>query len=179
MLWLLSALGWAKSALTAILSAFTRYPLHCALIASLALSAALWTRGNRYRDKAAECAAGRVADRRAYTAAQAEAKRLAIAAREAKEAEYRAKAKESDNAKTTYTATVSRDADRFIAAHRMRRQAAGSPAGSAGASPEGASPGVPFAVPGFTLVADADVRACSELGAYATAAHEWSLSLGE
>jgi hypothetical protein len=172
MLWLLSALGWAKRLFGLVL----RYPLHCALIASLALSAALWVRGNRYRDKTAECAAGRVADRRAYTAAQAEAARLAKEAKARQEARYTRLAKEADDDHAKDLADARRAAERYI--DRMRVKSAGSASGGTVASAEGGDPGVSQGLPAdAVMVSAADVRTCTDAVAYGIAARTWALGL--
>lgn len=75
-LWLLSAFGFVKKGLGAALSLATRYPLQCALIACLALSAWLWRANSHLRDgiKAERAAhAQTVAN---YRKAQAEAESL-------------------------------------------------------------------------------------------------------
>ena len=51
--WLIAirALGWLKSAWTALVGLVVNYPLQCALAASLCLSWGLYQRGERYRAK--------------------------------------------------------------------------------------------------------------------------------
>lgn len=50
MIWLFSALGWAKKAAQSALNLATKYPLQAALIALLALSAWLWRANNGLHD---------------------------------------------------------------------------------------------------------------------------------
>lgn len=178
MLWLLSALGWAKSALRAALGVFTRYPLHCALIAALALSGVLWQRGNRYQAKLADCTAGRAADRAAYTAAQLEAERLAKEARARQEAAYRAKAERADDDHETELADARAAAERFIAARRVRAETVGRAASGTVASAPDRDSGVSEAMPAdAVMVSASDVRACTDAVAYGVAARTWALGL--
>lgn len=85
MIWLLNALGWAKTALRTLAGLIRAYPLQAALIVSLVASVWLWM-GKRdalaERDKAR---AEVIAQAKAYKAAQQEAERKAIAARAATE----------------------------------------------------------------------------------------------
>jgi len=82
---LLGLWRWLKQALGALLSLARRYPLQCALIASLCLSVWLWRGLNAERAKVSDLTALLVSERAAYVTAQAEAERLAIEARAATE----------------------------------------------------------------------------------------------
>lgn len=85
MIWLLNALGWAKTALRTLTGLIRAYPLQAALIVSLVACGWLWM-GKRdalaERDKAR---AELIAQAKAYKAAQQEAERKATEARAATE----------------------------------------------------------------------------------------------
>ena len=150
------------------------------LLALLACTATVQTwRLDNAQDSLAECKTGRKADRKSYTDAQAEAKRKAEAARLAEEARYRRQAEEADDAHKAQLADARSDAERYIAANRVRPQAAGRPPGGPGASPESGDPRVPESVPphGLVAVTEADVRACTAATVYAHRAREWALGL--
>lgn len=146
----------------------------------LALFAALQTwRLDSAQGNLAECKAGRKADRQSYTDAQAEAKRKAEAARLAEEARYRRQAEEADNAHEAQLADARDDAERYIAANRVRPEAAGRSPGGPGTGPESGAPRVPEGLPpdGLVAVTEADVRACTAATIYAFNAHRWANGL--
>lgn len=111
--------------------------------------------------------------------AQGEAARLARQARLDAEAKYRTLAETSDAEIAQARTSAAAAAHRFIAANRLRPEAARCPAGGARAAGEGDGPGVPAPVPADPLVAvgEPDVHRCSAAAAYAVEAHNWALSL--
>jgi len=148
-----------------------RYPLQCALIASLCLSAWLW-RGWHGEH------AGRAADMARVAAAQVDADRIAQQALAETERRYRMKADEAD---AHYRADFAdaRDATAiYIRTHRVRAVNQGA-TGQAVASAESGSAGLPETVPTGVVVDQSDVQACANLYAYALAAHDWAVSISQ
>ncbi len=125
-LWLLSAFGFVKKGLGAVLNIITRYPVQCALIASLVACAWLWRANSHLRDgleteRAAH--AQTVANfRKAQT--EAEAKQQANLARVAK-----AQEDITDETVTDYRARL---ADLRARYGRLRAQGNRSAPGNAG-----------------------------------------------
>ena len=62
MIWLLGALGWLRKALSAALALVARYPLQCALVASLALLAWTWHGRSKAIGQRDSAIAGRASD---------------------------------------------------------------------------------------------------------------------
>lgn len=171
MIWLAFRL-WTRKALGTALSVFRAYPLQCALITSLCLSAWLW-RGWHGEH------AGRAADMARVAAAQVEADRIAQQALAETERRYRMKANEADAHYNAQLADARDATARYIASHRVRADGSHS-TGQAVASARGGSPGVPETVPSpdsFVAVSQSDVQACADLYVYALAAHDWALSI--
>lgn len=75
-LWLLSAFGFVKKAAGAVLSLATRYPVQCALIASLVATAWLWRANGHLRDGIKVERAAHSQTVAGYKAASAEAKAI-------------------------------------------------------------------------------------------------------
>lgn len=90
-LWLLSALGWVKTAFTALIDLARRYPMQAALIASLCLNVWLW----RGWDKAEARYANFVAK---AEKASKEARAKQIALNQAMQAKYETLAEKADHA---------------------------------------------------------------------------------
>jgi hypothetical protein len=181
-IWLLGALGWLRKATQAILGLAGRYPLQCALIASLALAAVLFVRGNRYQAKLSECTAGRVADRKAFEAAAAASLAKAVAAKAAQEARYASLAKDADNAHEAQLADARAAAERYIARNRVRPQAASGSTGGTAAPAESGGPGSADSAGGapvMVAVTEADIGVCTDNTLRLEAARDWALSLAE
>ena len=134
---------------------------------------------NHYRHAYHAEKALRQADRAAYGAAQAEAALIAQRALGATEAKYRTKANEADQSYRADLADARAAADRYIAAHRVRNQAAARDASGALASAADRGPGVPASLPAdaFVAVSDSDVQACTDAAIYAVSAHDWAMGL--
>ena len=180
MLWLLSALGFVRKALQAAFAMAMRYPREVAIMLLLVAAAWLWHGKSAANDRADACAAGRATERASYIAAGKEAERLARAAKAAQEAKYTQLAKDADHAYETDLANARTAADRYIASHRVRAQAAGDSRGATVAATQGGSSGVPEIMPASAvLVSDSDVQACTGAVAYGIAAHDWAASLAE
>ena len=166
----LSILGRLWGLLSRLRAFVGRYPLHCALVASLALCWASWQRGDRYRDKLASTVS-------AYQAAQREALAAAEQAKAAQEAKYRSLAHAADQSYQAGLASGSSRLAAYVAAHRMRANAQGS-TGQAIATAQGDSAGVPAIAPAETVLAElSDLRACDADYAYAQAAYLWAQGL--
>ena len=178
MTWLFAALGLARKALQALLGLVVRYPLQCALVASLCLSGWLWMGRRDAIADLADCRAGRKADRAAFEQAATTARRLAEQQKAAEEARHLKRAKEADHAHQTALADARARADAFIARNRLRPQGAGgSPGGTAGPA-QGGDPGVPDGLPADPVMVEADdVLACTDATIYALKAREWALGL--
>ena len=133
---------------------------------------------NHYRQAYRAEKALRKADRAAYGSAQAEATLIAKRALDATEAKYRTKANEADQSYRADLADARAAADRYLAAHRVRNQAAARDASGALASAADRGPGVPASLPAAAvMVSEGDVRACTDAVTYAIGAHEWALGL--
>jgi len=148
-----------------------RYPVHCALVASLGLCWLSWQRGDRYRDKLAST-------NHAYQTAQREALAAAEQAKSAQEAKYRSLANAADERYQAGLASGSSRLAAYIAAHRVRPQDP-HPTGQAIASAQGGSAAVLPYLPAPALVAlpERDVQACDQWVTYGMAAREWALGL--
>src|SRR5690349_19629823 len=96
-LWILTALGTLRKGAVALLGLVARYPLQCALAASLAFSGYVWLQWTDADAKLTDCREAREADRKAYSKAQADALAKALAAKRAAEADYRAKAERANH----------------------------------------------------------------------------------
>ena len=179
---ILSTLGWAKKALTALLDLARRNPWQALTIALLVALAWQWHGKGQALDQRDAAIAGRAADRKAYIEAEAEAAALAMARLMAQEQFYKTKAKDADNAHDKELAVAGTAADRYIAANRVRCQAAGSSARQAAASSQGggaAVPESPAAETELVAVTAADVRICTANYVYAKGAFDWANSLGK
>ncbi len=177
-LFLLGALGWLKRAFSAALALITRYPLQAALLVALLACGWLWHGKGKAIEQRDVQIAGRAADRKAVAAAQVEAARLALAAKAATEARYRTIAKEADHAYQAELADARSDAERYIAANRVRPETAGrSPRQAAGPAEDRAAV-VPVGLPATSVMVSAnDVRACTDATTYALSARAWALGL--
>ena len=120
----------------------------------------------------------RKADRASYVAEQSKAAERAQAALRYQEHIYVTKARGIEHEYVSKIADARAAADRYIAAYRMRNQAVAGRASQAAASAEGRGARVPAEMPAASiLVSEGDVRACTDLGAYAISAHEWAVGL--
>lgn len=164
-LFLLTALGWAKTALTALLDAARRYPREAAIIALLCLSAWLWHGKQRAQDQT-----------RAIAAAAERAEKDMLAAIKRQQDRYNTLAKETDDAHKQALADAGNRTDRFIAANRVRPQTCR--AAQADAASQGEAAGAPEAAPTDAVLVEAsDVRACSAAAVYAQSSYEWGQKL--
>jgi hypothetical protein len=136
MIWLLSVAGWLRKGLDAALALAQRYPLHCALLASLAANLWLWRGWEREQT-------ARAADRAAYAQAQAAA---AAHQAEADRANLVAQIQRNHHVEQTHAQTETARAAAlrdYLERHRLRPQAACRPPGSAGAPAVPADPAEP------------------------------------
>lgn len=155
----------------------TRWRIGLSLAAGLALIG-LIAALSHYRHAYHNARDGRIADRVAYANAQADAARIARDALTHQEAVYRAKAQDADHAHALELADARTATDRYIAAHRVRSQVAGSASGTTSTAAARDGSGVPARVPSNgVMVAESDVHACTEAVIYANKAHDWALSL--
>jgi len=125
-LWLLSAFGFVKKGLGAVLSLATRYPVQCALIVSLVATAWLWRANSHLRDgiKAERAAHAQTQANFRKAQTQAEAKQTANLVRVAK-----AQEDITDETVTDYRARL---ADLHARYDRLRTQGNRSASGNAG-----------------------------------------------
>jgi hypothetical protein len=165
MIWLLKALGWAKTALTVLADLARRYPCQVALVVALAACAWLW----RGWDKAE----ARI-DAMEVAAKQSEA--LHRAAIKAQQDKFDRLKKETDDAYKASLADAGDRTDRFIAANRLRGKSC---AAQAAAPSQGQGPGSPEkpAAEAFVAVTEADVKACAGAWVYAQSSYEWAQKL--
>ncbi len=171
MIWLLRLLGWGRTALSALVGFIGRYPWQAACIALLCLSGWLW-------HGKSEAIAGRAADRAAYVAAQEEAEMRALAAKAETERKYERIATDADLSHARALADARAATDRYIAARRVRPEAAACSASGSDPAPGNPHSELPAGMPSGVVMAEADVRACSDLYDYAVSAHEWAVRLG-
>lgn len=170
MSWLFLALGWAKTAVTALFRVLAAYPWQAAVIALLCLSGWLWRDGAQWKfayqneHKAYGIFRAKVIDNtKEYTA-------RAIAAKKKTEADNARKAQIADQ---NYNALLQRFRD------SVRAQAnRGSPGGD-NLSRASSSTGLPEIATGPTefLISTDDALKCADLGAYAQSAYEWAQSV--
>ena len=93
------------------------------------------------------------------------------------ESRYKGHANDADTAYAAGMAAARTDTDRFIAAHRVPVCAAGGAASGTAPAASGGSAGVPADLSGYSIVANADVQACSGAATYAMKARDWALGL--
>jgi hypothetical protein len=175
---LLSALGWCKQALAAMLALAARYPWQAGCLALMACSAWLWRGENRaigQRDAArAQVTALTQASRRAGAAA--------IAQRQIEERHYEELADHADARHDEDAVRVDRATARYLALHRLRTTAAAGPGGATAGQADGGGAQVPALAAADTVMAavsEADVNTCAADYSYAKAAYDWALSLGD
>lgn len=164
-LFLLTALGWAKTALTALVDLVRRYPREMALIALLCLSAWLW----RGWDKAE-------ARIDAMETAAKQSETLHRAAIKAQQDKFDRLKKETDDGYKAALADAGDRTDRFIAANRLRGKSC-APQAAAPSQGEGAGSPEKPAAEAFVAVTEADVKVCGSLYAYSLASYEWAQGL--
>lgn len=124
------------------------------------------------------CRAAREADHDNMRAAQAEAHERAVEARNAAQQRYQELARKADAEIQQVRASMRDDGERFIAAHRLRGEAVASASSGTVAPAVDNGPGVPEAMPADAVLVGADdVRACTDLAAYALEARDWALSV--
>lgn len=165
MIWLLNALGWAKTGLTVLADLARRYPLQMALIASLAACAWLW----RGWDKAE-------ARLDAMEAAAKQSEALHRAAIKAQQDKFDKLKKETDDGYKAALADAGDRTDRFIAANRLRGKSCAPQTAAPGQGEGAGSPEKPAAET-FVAVTEADVKVCGSLYAYSLASYEWAQGL--
>ena len=166
MIWLLNALGWAKTGLTVLADLARRYPLQMALIASLAACAWLW----RGWDKAE-------ARLDAMEAAAKQSEALHRAAIKAQQDKFDKLKKETDDGYKAALADAGDRTDRFIAANRLRGKSCAVEAAAPGEGKGAGSPEKPAAEAELVAVTEADVKVCGSLYAYSLASYEWAQGL--
>lgn len=164
-IFLYTAIGWAKTALTALLALARRYPREVAIVALLCLSAWLWHGKSKAQEQT-----------RAIAAAAERAEKDLLAAIKRQQDNYNQLAKETDDAHRKALADAGDRTDRFIAARRVRpetcRAASPAPAG------QGEVAGTPEVAPAEAVLVDvSDVRACSAASVYAQSSYEWAQKL--
>ena len=170
--------GWLGSVFTFV----REKPALAAIVLLAGLSGWLWYTRGEARDQRDAAVAGRAADRTAYVQAQAEAHRLALAAKAATEARYTSLAKEADNEFQTELADARSDAERYIASHRVRPEAASRAGGKAVGSADNRDSGGgerPGDAPFMVAVAEADIGVCTTNTLRLEAVRDWALSLAE
>lgn len=167
MIWL-SALGWLRSAFRAALALMVKYPLQCALCASLLACGYLW-RGWSHE---------RAAFTRFRTEASAAVTQLKAekAATEARRAQI---TKDTDHATQPARDSALDAARRYAAAHRCLSPAPVIAAGPAGKGlPEPAAPAgsaeAPAADADMVAISHADLAACSLNSADLLTAYSWA-----
>lgn len=164
-LWIISALGWVKTALTALLDLARRYPREVAIVALLCLSAWLWHGKTRADERT-----------RAIVAAAERSEKDMMAAIKRQQDRYNTLAKETDDAHKQALADAGDRTDRFIAARRVRPETCR--AIEAPATGQGEAAGAPQAAPADAVLVEAgDVRACSAAAVYAQSSFEWGQKL--
>lgn len=166
MIWLLKALGWAKTALTVLVDLARRYPCQVALVVALAACAWLW----RGWDKAE----ARI-DAMETAAKQSEA--LHRAAIKAQQDKFDRIKKETNDAYKASLADAGDRTDRFIAANRLRGKSCAPQAAAPGQGEGAGSLEKPAAEAELVVVTEADVKVCGSLYAYSLAAHQWAQGL--
>ena len=114
---------------------------------------------------------------RDYEDAQAEATRHALAAKAETERRYRELAERTDREHSQLAAAADSATDRFIAANRVRCQAAGGSPGGTVAAADDHGAGISAPVSPGIILGEADVRACAALYAYSVSAHAWANGL--
>lgn len=155
----------------------TRWRFGISLTAGLAVLG-LIAAASHYRKAYHSARDGRIADRAAYVNAQSDAARIARDALRSTEAKYQIKAQDADHAHALELANARTAADRYIAAHRVRPQAAGSASGRASTPTARDGSGVPASLStDGVVVAESDVQACTDAVIYANEAHDWATSL--
>ena len=165
MIWLLKALGWAKTALTVLVDLARRYPCQVALVVALAACAWLW----RGWDKAE----ARI-DAMETAAKQSEA--LHRAAIKAQQDKFDKLKKETDNGYKAALADAGDRTNRFILNNRVRGKSCPAQAAAPSQGQGTGSPEKPAAET-FVAVTEADVKVCGSLYAYSLASYEWAQGL--
>ena len=162
----LRVLSWVKNAF----GFAARYPLQCALVASLAANA--WLYHSRF-----ECEADATAFKTQVISAQNQAQALAIAERAKIEAQYKEKADEADRKyQDAYRADDSRVSD-YVSSHRMRaiRQSASVQSTTATQGADAQNPDRPGGTPDLVGVTPNDMRICTINTERLQAAHNWAV----
>jgi hypothetical protein len=179
MSWALLILGALRKGAVALIDLVARYPLQCALAASLCFSGYVWLQWTDADAKLEDCRKARETDRKAYSKAQADALAKALAAKAAQEKRYRELAERTDHEHAESLADARAAADRFIARNRLPAPL-GSAAERTPSPAESSNPGLPAGVPGDTdlvAVRGVDVQRCTAAVIYALEAHKWANSL--
>ena len=157
------------------------YPWQAACVALVLTSVWLWQAKQAAQDRAERCAAQVKAERAAYVAAQEQARIKAEMALRAQEARFKEKADNADKAHAKALVDASRAADRYIAANRVRIEAAQGSAGGTVASAESGSAGSPdsaSAAAFMVAVTENDVRICTA-NTQRPFAREWALGVND
>lgn len=167
----------------ALLRWIGRNPSLAAIIALCGLSAGLWWHYSRQHARDLATIGARDTQIAEMKDAEAKAHDAQVAVLKAKEDQWAQLAKHKDQDYETEL-TSARDATaRYIAAHRMRvSNGDGQILAGPGSTAQDHSPGIPPAMPTFSLMVEiesADVQACGDLYGYARAAHDWAMKLVE
>lgn len=186
-LWLLGAFGTIKRAASSAFTWAAASTTHLLMVA-LAITAALGLyehhEATKYHKAADQCSAARKTDHEAYVKAQQDALAKAVAAKAATEKKYADLAERTDaDAKLAHDAAMA-DAERYIALHRVRNQAAASQTGGAATAaedhgaPSGNNSGSAPVVDEVTVNAD-DVRICTTNTTRLEAVRQWATELAK
>lgn len=172
MMFWLKALGWAKTALTALRQLVAKYPLQCALVALLCLSGWLWM-GKREALAERDAARAQIV---AIAKAQKEAERLAKQAR----AETERVSKDLAHATTEQSRSLDADSRRALADYRMRPETRCRAASATDSAPVPDSASGDLGTPAndqLVAVTAADLEAFRQTYVRTTVCRQWGQSL--
>lgn len=175
MIWafVLRAALWLRHAAPAVLAAMWRMRV---LITIAVLALLVW----HYAGLAASRGIALVEQAENFKQAQAKAQQDAQAAIAHQESTWRLKAQIEDTNHAKELADARAAADRYIADHRVRPQAAQSGGGAAAAPGTGDGAGIRQDLPAAgVMVSEQDVQACTEVTTYALALRDWALGLND
>jgi len=142
----------------------------------LLLALLLW----RFINLSADRGAALVSQAESFKAAQMKAQQDAQAAIAHQESTWRLRAQIEDTNHAKELADARAAADRYIADHRVRPQAAQGGSGTADASGTGDGAGIRQDVPATgVVVSEQDVHSCTEVTTYALRLRNWALGLND
>lgn len=166
MIWLLNALGWAKTGLTVLVDLARRYPCQVALVVALAACAWLWN-GKQKAEARID----------AMEAAAKQSEAMHRAAIKAQQDKFDKIKKETDDGYKAALADAGDRTNQFIAANRLRGKSCAPQAAAPGQGEGAGSPEKPTAEAELVAVTEADVKVCGSLYAYSLASYEWAQGL--